>query len=116
KGRLSPGVIPGVAFATGSARLLPQSYAPLDSIAEILKADTTLKIEVGAHTDNTGTPSENEHLTNLQAEAVRTYLVTRGVSFQQVQARGYGSAFPLTTDNTPRGRTANRRVELKLGL
>ena len=49
-------------------------------------------------------------------EAVRTYLVTRGVSFQQVQARGYGRAFPLTTDNTPRGRAANRRVEIKLGL
>jgi outer membrane protein OmpA-like peptidoglycan-associated protein len=116
KGRLTPGVIPGVAFASGSARLLPQSYVPLDSIAEILKADTTVKVEIGAHTDNAGTPSENEHLTNLQAEAVRTYLVTRGVSFQQVQARGYGSAFPLTTDNTPRGRTANRRVEIKLGL
>jgi outer membrane protein OmpA-like peptidoglycan-associated protein len=116
KGRLTPGVIPGVAFATGSARLLPQSYVPLDSIAEILKADTTVKIEVGAHTDNAGAPSENTHLTNLQAEAVRTYLVTKGVGFQQVQARGYGSAFPLTTDNTPRGRAANRRVEIKLGL
>lgn len=116
KGRLTPGVIPGVAFATGSARLLPQSYVPLDSIAGILKADTTLRIEVGAHTDNSGTPSEREHLSNLQAEAVRTYLVTRGVNFQQVQARGYGSAFPLTTDNTPRGRAANQRVEIKLGL
>jgi outer membrane protein OmpA-like peptidoglycan-associated protein len=116
KGRLTPGVIPGVAFATGSARLLPQSYVPLDSIAEILKADTTLRIEVGAHTDNSGAPSDSEHLTNLQAEAVRTYLVTRGANFQQVQARGYGSAFPLTTDNTPRGRAANRRVEIKLGL
>jgi outer membrane protein OmpA-like peptidoglycan-associated protein len=116
KGRLTPGVISGVAFASGSARLLPQSYEPLDSIAAILKADTTLKIEIGAHTDNSGTASENEHLTNLQAEAVRTYLVTKGVSFQQVQARGYGGAFPLTTDNTPRGRAANRRVELKLGL
>jgi outer membrane protein OmpA-like peptidoglycan-associated protein len=116
KGRLTPGVIPGVAFASGSARLLSQSYVPLDSIAEILQADTTVKIEIGAHTDKSGTASEAEHLTNLQAEAVRTYLVTRGVSFQQVQARGYGSAFPLTTDNTPQGRAANRRVEIKLGL
>jgi outer membrane protein OmpA-like peptidoglycan-associated protein len=116
RGRLTPGVIPGVAFAPGSARLLPQSYAALDSIADILKADTTAKIEVGAHTDNSGTPSENQHLSNLQAEAVRTYLVTKGVSFSQVQARGYGGAFPLTTDNTPRGRAANRRVEIKLGL
>jgi outer membrane protein OmpA-like peptidoglycan-associated protein len=116
RGRLTPGVIPGVGFAPGSARLLPQSFVPLDSIADILKADTTVKIEVGAHTDNSGTPSENQHLSNLQAEAVRTYLVTKGVSFSQVQARGYGGAFPLTTDNTPRGRASNRRVEIKLGL
>ncbi len=116
RGRLEAGVIPGVAFAAGSARLLPQSYAPLDSVAGLLKADTTLRVEVGAHTDNAGTASENQHLTNLQAEAVRTYLVTKGVNFQQVQARGYGSAFPLTTDNTPRGRAANRRIEIKLGL
>ena len=100
----------------GTARLLPQSYVPLDSIAAILKADTTLRIEVGAHTDNAGSPSENQRLTSLQAEAVRTYLVTKGAGFQQVQAQGYGSAFPLTTDNTPRGRAANRRVEIKLGL
>ncbi|HEX2220710.1 MAG TPA: OmpA family protein, partial [Gemmatimonadales bacterium] len=81
-------------------------------IAQILKADTTLRVEIGAHTDNSGTPSQDQHLTNLQAEAVRTYLVTRGVNFQQVQARGFGGAYPLTTDNTPRGRAANRRVEI----
>jgi outer membrane protein OmpA-like peptidoglycan-associated protein len=115
RGRVAAGVVPGVAFAPASARLLPQSYIPLDSIAEILKADTTLRVEIGAHTDNAGTPSQAQHLTNLQAEAVRTYLVTKGVNFQQVQARGYGGAYPLTADNTPRGRAANRRVEITPG-
>jgi outer membrane protein OmpA-like peptidoglycan-associated protein len=113
--RIVAGVIPGVAFAPGSARLLPQSYVPLDSIAEILKADTTLRAEIGAHTDNSGTPSANQHLSNLQAEAVRTYLVTKGVNFQQLQARGFGGTSPLTADNTPRGRAANRRVEITPG-
>ncbi|MBA3318749.1 MAG: OmpA family protein [Gemmatimonadales bacterium] len=107
------GVLPGVGFAPGTARLLPQSYAALDSIAGILQADTTLRAEVGAHTDNAGVAAQNQHLTNLQADAVRTYLVTKGVNFQQVQARGYGGGIPLTTDNTPRGRLANRRVEIK---
>jgi outer membrane protein OmpA-like peptidoglycan-associated protein len=113
RGRLQSGVIQGVAFVTGTARLRPESYVPLDSIATILQADTTLRIEVGAHTDKSGTPSQDQHLTNLQADAVRTYLVTKGVNFQQVQARGYGSATPLTPDNTPQGRLANRRVELR---
>jgi len=111
--RIVAGVLPGVGFAPGTARLRPESYIALDSIAGILQADTTVRVEIGAHTDNAGIAAQNQHLSNLQAEAVRTYLVTKGVNFQQVQARGYGGSVPLTTDNTPRGRLANRRVEIK---
>jgi outer membrane protein OmpA-like peptidoglycan-associated protein len=111
--RIVAGVIPGVAFDEGSARLRPESYVSLDSIADILVADTTIRVEVGAHTDN-GTPAAAaQHLTNLQADAVRTYLVTRGVRFQQVVPQGYGSTVPLTPDTSPRGRAANRRVEIR---
>jgi hypothetical protein len=46
---------------------------------------------------------------------VRTYLVTKGVKFQQVVAQGYGSSVPLTPDTSPRGRAANRRVEIRPG-
>lgn len=111
--RIVAGVLPGVGFAPGTARLRPESYVALDSIAQILQADTTLRAEIGAHTDNAGVSTQNQHLSNLQADAVRTYLVTKGVNFQQVQARGYGGTVPLTPDNTPRGRAANRRVEIK---
>ena len=113
RGRIAAGVLPGVGFPPGTARLRPESYTALDSIAQILQADTSLRVEIGAHTDNAGTPAQNQHLSNLQADAVRTYLVTKGVTFQQVQARGYGGTVPLTTDNTPRGRAANRRVEIR---
>jgi outer membrane protein OmpA-like peptidoglycan-associated protein len=113
RGRIVPGVIPGVGFAAGTARLRPESYVALDSISQLLQADTSLRVEIGAHTATAGTPAQNQHLSNLQADAVRTYLVTKGVNFQQVQARGYGSTVPLTTDNTPRGRAANVRVEIK---
>ncbi|HUQ15575.1 MAG TPA: OmpA family protein [Gemmatimonadales bacterium] len=113
RSRLVPGVLPGVGFAPGTARLRPESYVALDSIAEILLADTTVRAEIGAHTESGGIAAQNQHLSNLQADAVRTYLVTKGVNFQQVQARGYGGSVPLTTDNTPRGRLANRRVEIK---
>jgi len=113
RGRIAPGVIPGVAFSPGTARLRPESFTALDSISQILQADTSLRVEIGAHTGNAGTPAQNQHLSNLQADAVRTYLVTKGVNFQQVQARGYGGTVPLTTDNTPRGRAANVRVEIR---
>ena len=113
RAQIVAGVLPGVGFAPGTARLRPESYVALDSIAAILQADTTVRVEIGAHTDNAGVAAQNQHLSNLQADAVRTYLVTKGVNFQQVQARGYGGRVPLTTDNTPRGRLANRRVEIK---
>jgi outer membrane protein OmpA-like peptidoglycan-associated protein len=113
RAQIVAGVLPGVGFAPGTARLRPESYMALDSIAEILQADTAVRVEIGAHTDNAGIAAQNQHLSNLQADAVRTYLVTKGVNFQQVQARGYGGSVPLTTDNTPRGRLANRRVEIK---
>jgi outer membrane protein OmpA-like peptidoglycan-associated protein len=112
-GKIVPGVIPAVTFEEGSARLQPSSYVALDSIADILMADSTIRVEIGAHTDNSTPPAAAQHLTNLQAEAVRTYLVTKGVKFQQVVPQGYGATVPLTPDNTPRGRLANRRVEIR---
>jgi hypothetical protein len=108
-----PQAAPPPARTPGTARLRPESFVALDSISQILQADTSLRVEIGAHTGAGGTPAQNQHLSNLQADAVRTYLVTKGVNFQQVQARGYGGTVPLTTDNTPRGRAANVRVEIK---
>jgi outer membrane protein OmpA-like peptidoglycan-associated protein len=114
--RFAPGILRGVEFAPGTARLSSGSYVPLDSLAQVLLADPELRIEIAAHTDNTGTSAANFHLTNLQAEAVKNYLVTRGVPFQQVVARGYGATVPLTPDTTPRGRAANRRIEVRIAI
>ena len=69
--------------------------------------------EVGKRFGLSSLATVHKHLTNLQAEAVRTYLVTKGVKFQQVVAQGYGSSVPLTPDTSPRGRAANRRVEIR---
>jgi outer membrane protein OmpA-like peptidoglycan-associated protein len=113
-GKIVPGIIPDVTFDEGSARLQTSSYVALDSIADILMADSTIRVEIGAHTDNGTPPAAAQHLTNLQAEAVRTYLVTKGVKFQQVVPQGYGATVPITPDNSPRGRLANRRVEIRL--
>ena len=108
-----PMVLEGVTFGTGSARLQTAAYVELDSIAKILTANPSLTVEIGAHTDEGGSPADNMHLSNLRAEAVRNYLVARGVPFQQMVARGYGASMPRTPDTTPRGRAANRRVEIR---
>ena len=109
----APMVLEGVSFETGSARLVTGSYVELDSIAKVLLANPTLRVEIGGHTDNAGTPADNQHLSTLRAEAVRNYLVAKGVPFQQMVARGYGSTVPRTPDTTPQGRAANRRVEIR---
>jgi outer membrane protein OmpA-like peptidoglycan-associated protein len=106
-------VLEGVNFESGSARLQIGSYIELDSIARVLRANPSLRVEIGGHTDNAGTPADNQHLSTLRAEAVRNYLVAKGVPFQQMVARGYGSTVPRTPDTTPRGRALNRRVEIK---
>jgi outer membrane protein OmpA-like peptidoglycan-associated protein len=108
-----PLVLEGVSFQSGSARLDPGSYVELDSIAKVLQANPTLRVEIGGHTDNSGTPADNQHLSTLRAEAVRNYLVAKGVPFQQMVARGYGATVPRSPDNTPQGKAANRRVEIK---
>jgi OOP family OmpA-OmpF porin len=112
-GTISSGILPGVAFAPGTARLQASSYQALDSIADILQKTPDARVEVGAHTDASGTPAEALRITSLQAEAVRDYLVVKGVNYQQIVARGYGSSVPLTPDTTPSGRAANRRVEIR---
>ena len=106
-------VLENVSFGTGSARLQAGSYVELDSIAKVLTANPALRVEIGGHTEASPSPADDMHLSNLRAEAVRNYLVARGVPFQQVVARGYGSTRPRTPDTTPRGRTANRRIELR---
>jgi len=106
-------VLEGVSFESGSARLQPGSYVELDSIAKVLLANPRQRVEIGGHTDNSGTPADNQHLSTLRAEAVRNYLVAKGVPYQQMVARGYGATVPRTPDTTPQGKAANRRVEIK---
>jgi outer membrane protein OmpA-like peptidoglycan-associated protein len=109
----APAVLEGVTFETGSARLQPGSYVALDSVATVLLANPKMKVEIGGHVDNAGTPADNQHLSTLRAEAVRNYLVAKGVPFQQMVARGYGATMPRTPDTTPQGRAANRRIEIR---
>lgn len=115
-GSLEAGIIQGVAFVAGTARLQTSSYVALDSVAALLKAAPDVRVEIGAHTDNSGSSANDLRITSLQAEAVRDYLVVQGVNYQQIVARGYGSSVPLTPDTTPRGRAANRRVEIRPGV
>jgi outer membrane protein OmpA-like peptidoglycan-associated protein len=105
-------ILHGVDFATGSARLTTPAQAILDGVAQMLLANPDVRVEVGGHTDSTGSAEVNTRLSQERAEAVVAYLVKKGVSADRLTAHGYGSDRPIADNATPEGRAQNRRVEL----
>ena len=108
-----PVILHGVTFATGSAQLTTPAKAILAGVAQMLVANPEVKVEVGGHTDNTGSAEVNTRLSQQRAEAVVAYLVEQGVSADRLSAHGYGPEQPIADNDTPEGRAQNRRVELK---
>ena len=106
-------VLKGVNFESGSAKLLPESMNVLNSIANDLLDNPDLNIEIGGHTDNTGSAATNRRLSKERAETVRAYLVGKGIPAARLTSMGYGPDRPIASNKTEDGRAANRRVELK---
>jgi outer membrane protein OmpA-like peptidoglycan-associated protein len=101
-----------VNFDTGKSTIKPESAKTLDDAAAALKLAGDLKVEVGGHTDNVGSPEANQKLSQERAKAVMAALVERGVTAGRLTAKGYGQAVPIADNRTEDGRAKNRRVEL----
>jgi outer membrane protein OmpA-like peptidoglycan-associated protein len=101
-------------FAVGSEKILPASYSALNNVVAILRTDSTLKLVVEGHTDNVGKPASNLTLSQKRADAVKHYLIQKGLDASRLEAIGYGQDKPVDDNSKPEGRAANRRVELKL--
>ena len=106
-------VLRGVTFETGRSALKPDSYTILDIVAASLVANPDITIEIAGHTDNTGAAPTNTRLSQARADAVRTYLASKGVAPGRMVARGYGPSDPIAPNTTASGRALNRRVELR---
>ncbi len=104
-----------IEFETGSANIKTASYKLLDEIFESAVVAEGLKIGVYGHTDNSGSDAVNIPLSEKRAEAVKAYLLKKGLSNNRVEAKGYGSAKPIADNNTNEGKSKNRRVEIVLG-
>lgn len=106
-----------ILFDTGKATIKPESSAALAPIGEVLKADTTLRLEIQGHTDNVGARAANQTLSQARAAAVRDYLIkTFAITPDRLTATGLGDTKPVADNATEPGRAQNRRVELvKLG-
>jgi outer membrane protein OmpA-like peptidoglycan-associated protein len=102
-----------VLFPSGQSNLLQTAKLRLDQVAEALKAaPKDQHITVEGHTDDVGTAEFNQQLSLSRAEAVRDYLVTRGVGPDRLEAYGLGATKPLVENTTPENRANNRRVEI----
>jgi OmpA-OmpF porin, OOP family len=104
----------GIYFDTDKTDIKPESTKTLDEVANLLKIDRTLKLEISGHTDNTGTADHNMKLSEGRAQAVVDALVKQyGVDAARLQAKGYGDTKPVASNDTEDGRAKNRRVELR---
>ena len=101
-----------VLFDTGKFTLKPGAREKLAKVAGILLAYPGLNIAVGGYTDNVGSDSMNQTLSENRAGAVRDYLVQQGVPSASVTSTGFGNTLPVASNDNPSGRQQNRRVEL----
>ena len=105
-------VLEGVNFDFDKATLRQDDMGNLDNDVATLKSWGDVDIEVAGHTDSMGSDAYNMKLSQQRAEAVRNFLISRGVAENRLTAKGYGESQPVADNATEEGRFKNRRVEL----
>jgi outer membrane protein OmpA-like peptidoglycan-associated protein len=104
--------MPDVLFDFNKYTLKPEARERLARVSGIVLAYPDLKLQIEGYTDSIGSEGYNQTLSEKRAEAVRDYLVSSGVSMNNVAAQGLGKADPVADNNTAAGRKLNRRVEM----
>jgi len=108
--------VQAVTFESDSAVLTGAATGVLDGIAASLNGQANVSLEIGGHTDDTASESYNLVLSKQRAEAVRQYLIARGIDGARLSTQGYGEVQPLVANDSDANRAINRRVDFKLAL
>jgi outer membrane protein OmpA-like peptidoglycan-associated protein len=103
-----------VFFVQSKSDLKPESYPELDRLVKIMKDNPTIEILLTGHTDNRGTPEANLELSEKRVEAVRQYLISKGVPPRRMTGKGFGGSKPIAPSTTEENRQLNRRVEFTI--
>lgn len=103
-----------VQFQTGSAILKPESNIVLSQISDIMSRYPDFNMNISGHTDNKGSAPANQVLSEKRAKACYDFLSKNGVSPARMSYTGYGESRPISTNDTEKGRSLNRRVEFNL--
>jgi len=99
-------------FDANRSSIKPESFEELDRLYYFLVTNPGMKIEIGGHTNGLCSESFCEKLSQNRANAVREYLINKGIDGMRITAVGYGSTDPIDTNSTPEGRRKNQRVEI----
>lgn len=106
--------IRNILFDYDRAVLKKEAFPELQKIADVLRSEPGLMVEIRGHTDDQGGGEYNLRLSQNRADAVRSYLLRQGIAPARVVARGYGTNMPIADNATDEGRALNRRVEARL--
>lgn len=106
-------VLDNVLFGSGNAVIKPGAYYVLDDIAKILGENPVMSIDIQGHTDNIGSAESNKSLSLRRAQAVKNYLVGKGIMPNRMTTEGFGFSKPIALNGTEAGRALNRRVEIR---
>ncbi len=103
-----------VHFATAKFRVLPDSFPLLDQVVQVLNDFPKMRVSIEGHTDSVGKEASNMRLSQHRAEAVRDYVLSKGIVPDRLQATGFGPTKPIASNKTGRGRAQNRRTEFRI--
>ena len=101
-----------VTFTAGSAKLSATANTSLNQIVNVMNENPTLKLRIEGHADNV--EKDNQKISEGRANAVKAYLVSKGISADRIETEGFGSGTPVADNGTAAGRTKNRRVDIKI--
>ena len=105
-------ILKNIFYKTGDFSLDSSSFIELDKFALLLNENPTMKVLIGGHTDNSGKKESNLSLSLNRAKAVVAYLTTKGIAANRLQAKGFGDAAPIASNENEQGKSLNRRTEI----
>ncbi|HLQ85526.1 MAG TPA: OmpA family protein [Salinisphaeraceae bacterium] len=111
-GSLKIGIASDASFAIDSATLSQQAQQTFNKIASVLRDYDKTIIHIVGHTDSTGSAEHNMRLSLERAQSVANFMAGRGINSQRMLTWGRGESQPIATNDTPQGRTRNRRVDI----
>lgn len=101
-------------FALGKAKISEASYEELDELVAMLKNNENMQIQLEGHTDFRGNEKLNMKLSEERVEAVKDYLVSKGISKRRIKTKAFGGSRPLSREDDAESRRRNRRVEVRI--